>query len=269
MRVLKLRYLESSPTKIFRVCNFGNTLVMTIILFLKRFKIWCRFQKWNQKSEKVFCFSDNCIWIGSCKFSQYWPGYLPSTDNVLRSTTKISRNTMGGHIFRINLIEINEKRWRKCSHFDFRNTSDAFTCLLSKRVLKQPFWESGVSKNFKVCNFGNTSAMTIILFLKILTFDEDFRIATKSSEKAISFSDNYIWIGSNKFSQFWTGYLASAVKVLTNTPNISPKTRGDTFRINFPENEEKHDKSAPMEVLQVFGTLSHVDYQCVFWNGAI
>ena len=29
-----------------------------------------------------------------------------------------------------------------------------------------------------------------------------------------------------------------------------------------------HDKNAVMEILQVFGTLSHVDSQSVFWNDA-
>ena len=63
--------------------------------------------------------------------------------------------------------------------------------------------------------------------------------------------------------------MPSAVHVLTNTPKISPNTRGDILQIDFPENDEKHDKSAFMEISQVFGTLSHVDCQCAFWNGDI
>ena len=70
--------LESGPTKIFTVFNFGNTLTITIILFWKMFKICCTFQKRTKNREKVFRISDNCIWIGSCKFSQSWSGYLPS-----------------------------------------------------------------------------------------------------------------------------------------------------------------------------------------------
>ena len=31
---------------------------------------------------------------------------------------------------------------------------------------------------------------------------------------------------------------------------------------------EKHYKNALIEILQVFGTLSHVDFQSVFLNGA-
>ena len=59
------------------------------------------------------------------------------------------------------------------------------------------------------------------------------------------------------------GYM-STVNVLTNTPKISPNTRRDILQINFPENDEINDKSAFMEILQVFGTLSHVDCSSVF-----
>ena len=44
---------------------------------------------------------------------------------------------------------------------------DAFTCSLPKRVLKRRFLESGLPKIFRVCNFGNTLAITIILFFKM------------------------------------------------------------------------------------------------------
>ena len=43
---------------------------------------------------------------------------------------------------------------------------------------------------------------------------------------------------------------------------------GEIFRMNFPENDKKHDQSALMKILQVFGRLSNVDCQRVLWNGA-
>ena len=52
--------------------------------------------------------------------------------------------------------------------------------------------------------------------------------------------------------------------MLANTVKNSPNTMGDTFGIDFPENDEKHDQGALMEICKVFGTLSHVDCQCVF-----
>ena len=48
---------ESFLTKIFRVCNFRNTLAMTIIFSFKIFKIVCRIQKSNKKFRKSFLFS--------------------------------------------------------------------------------------------------------------------------------------------------------------------------------------------------------------------
>ena len=116
---------------------------------------------------------------------------------------------------------------------------DAFTCSMWKRDLKQRFLESGLTKIFTVCNFENILAMRIIFFWKSLKFDVDSRNGIKNSENIDRFSDNCIWIGSCKFSQPWTGYLPSAVNVLTDTPKISPHTRGDILQINFPGNDEK------------------------------
>ena len=44
-RVLKRRFLQSAVTKFSTVCNFGNTLAMTIIFFFKIFQILYRFQE--------------------------------------------------------------------------------------------------------------------------------------------------------------------------------------------------------------------------------
>ena len=41
--VLKQCFLEIGLTKSLTLCNFGNTLAVTIIFFFKIFKIWCRF----------------------------------------------------------------------------------------------------------------------------------------------------------------------------------------------------------------------------------
>ena len=61
-----------------------------------------------------------------------------------------------------------------------------------------------------------------------------------------------------------TGYLSSAVNVLTNTLKILRNTMGEIFQINIPDNDEKGDKSAHMEIWQVFETLSHVGCQSMF-----
>ena len=60
--------------------------------------------------EKLFHFSNSCIWIGHAKFWQSRTKYFPSALNVLTLTPKISPITRGD-IFRINLPENYEKTW--------------------------------------------------------------------------------------------------------------------------------------------------------------
>ena len=53
------------------------------------------------------------------------------------------------------------------------------------------------------------------------------------------------------------------------TPLIFYLTLGETFpKSIFLRIMKKYDKGALMDILQVFGTLSHVDCQSVFRNGA-
>ena len=54
--VLRRRWIVSGVTKPWTVANFGNTLPMTIFFFLKMFKFWWRFHKWNKKPRKCFFF---------------------------------------------------------------------------------------------------------------------------------------------------------------------------------------------------------------------
>ena len=162
----KRRFLESCFTKFFKVCNLGNTLAMTIIFYFKIFQVWCRFQKWYKNSEKVFGFSENCIWNGSGKFSQSWTSYLQSAVNVLTNQPKISRTTRE-YIFKINFPQNDGNSWKKFSHGDFASFWDTFRCRLSKGVPKRLFLQGGLTKFFRVCNFGKTLAMSIIFDFKI------------------------------------------------------------------------------------------------------
>ena len=53
----------------------------------------------------------------------------------------------------------------------------------------------------------------------------------KTEKKVFRFWDNCIWIGNCKFSASRTGYLSSAVTVLTNTPKILNFNQGDISQI--------------------------------------
>ena len=62
--------------------------------------------------------------------------------------------------------------------------------------------------------------MTIIFFFKYLKSDVDSTNGTKKSEKVVSFEDNCICIGDDKFTQSGTGYLSLADHVIRNTPTF-------------------------------------------------
>ena len=87
----------SSETVLFRhlsdyafgVRNFENTKSMSGIFFWKCSKLNLDFKNASKNSEKVSCFSDNCIWIGMFKLSLLRTGYFSSIANVLTSSPKI------------------------------------------------------------------------------------------------------------------------------------------------------------------------------------
>ena len=78
-------------TKSFTVCNFKNTLAMTIIFVSKCLKFDITSRNGTKKSENVFRYLNNCIWIGSRNFSQLRRLYLLSVVSVLTNTPKIFR----------------------------------------------------------------------------------------------------------------------------------------------------------------------------------
>ena len=140
----------------------------------------------QQKIEKKFRFSDTCIGIRSCEFSQYWTGYLPWAANVFTNSPYISPNTWGD-IFQIKFTRKDEKTWENCSHGDFAIIRDTFTCLLSKGVPKRHFLQGGVTKFSTVCNFGSTLAMTMIFFFKMFKIWYRFQKWNKKLRKTVSF----------------------------------------------------------------------------------
>ena len=74
---------------VYGIRNFGNTKSLRAIFSDKIFKNWARFQIWNQKLRKFFCFWDNCIWLGLIKLSLLRIGYSSSVANVLTRSHKI------------------------------------------------------------------------------------------------------------------------------------------------------------------------------------
>ena len=78
--------------------------------------------------------------------------------------------------------------------------------------------------------------------------DVDLRNAAKNWEKAFCFVDNYIWIGYGNFLLLLRKYISSGVNILTNRLKILHITNRDIFQLNFPQSDEKYERSAVMQV---------------------
>ena len=69
--------------------------------FSKCLKFKLNFKIATKNSEKIFCFWDNCIWIGILKLSLWRTGYFSSAANVFTSSAKI------WHVNKRDFFELN------------------------------------------------------------------------------------------------------------------------------------------------------------------
>ena len=125
------------------------------------------FKNAQKNSEKVFCFWDNCIWIGCVKLSLLRTEYLPSALNVLTKSLQIL-NITSRDFLKTQLSSQWSIHMVKFLSFRFQQCLDPFTMLVFE-------WSSEMglvrdwSKLFLVVrNFGNTSAMRVIYFCEII-----------------------------------------------------------------------------------------------------
>ena len=95
---------------VFRARNFGKTRAFRVIFSSKMFEIESRFQKWSRKLRKLFCFWDNCIWIGIPKLSLLRTGHFSSVAYVLTSSTKIS-HVNNRDFFQLHLLGSDQSIW--------------------------------------------------------------------------------------------------------------------------------------------------------------
>ena len=95
---------------VFRVFNFRNTKAMSVIFFPKCLKINLYFKNAARNWEKVFCFWENCIWIGIVKFFLIRIDYFPSATNVLKINPKIWYLYMRD-FFQLNSLGSDQWRW--------------------------------------------------------------------------------------------------------------------------------------------------------------
>ena len=75
-------------------------------------------------------------------------------------------------------------------------------------------------------------------FSKYLKFIVNFKNAAKKWANFFYIWDNWIWIGTVKFSVLRTGYFSSAASVLTSSPKIWHVNKRLFFEHNFGASEE-------------------------------
>ena len=56
--------------------------------------------------------------------------------------------------------------------------------------------------------------------------------------------------------------------MLKNSSKISNTTKTEFFELKLLQSEKKYDKTTAVQILEVFPTLSHVDFGEVLWHGA-
>ena len=181
---------------------------------------------------KVFCFSDNYIWIGIVKLSLLRTGYISSIGNVLTTSAKIW-HVKKGDFFQLTWLGSDQFIWWRCCDEDFNSGSARLQCCLSKGPHKRDFLDIYVTTFSEVSNFGNTKSLRFIFFTKYLKFILDFENVAKKWENFFCFGDNCIWIGTVKLSLVRTGCFSSAANVLTSSPKIWHVKNRDFFQLNW------------------------------------
>ena len=127
----------------------------------------------------------------------------------------------------------------------FRQCFGSFNMLSVKGCSEMGLFKIDLGTSFTLGTFQNIKAMRAFFcskYLKTLVFKK----IAKKWEKAISFSDNYNWIGCKRSSLVQRKYLPWAFNVLTNSAKSSHVSNRDIFQLQFPESDKKYDKTLLM-----------------------
>ena len=151
--------------------------------------------------------------------------------------------------------------------FRFEHFLGLLTMLLLKGIFQQRFLDIYLTTFFGVCKFGNTFAMSVIFFLKVLKISSIFQIFRRKLGKKFFFWDNCIWKGCVKLSLSRREYLSSAVNVLTNSVKIFHITKRDfSNSISFAV-INNYVKSTAVMIWNMFVRVYHVPCRRVLSNG--
>ena len=132
--------------------------------------------------KNLFCFWDNCIWIGRVNPSLLRREYFWPAVNVLPNTPKIFHIAQRD-FFQLNSFHSDQYIRSRWCHSDFNSVWSRLPCCLGKGLLKLYFSDTYLTTFFGVRSFTNTWAMRVIFFLKMFKFLSRFRKWKKDWEK--------------------------------------------------------------------------------------
>ena len=128
---------------------------MRVIFFWKCWKFDLDLKNVKIISQKVFCFSDKCVWIRCIKMSLLRREYLSWAVNVLTNSLKTLRVTKSD-FFQLNYLHIGQWLWQRCCRWGWISVSVRLPCCLSRDPLKQDFLDIYLTTCLSVRHFGNT-----------------------------------------------------------------------------------------------------------------
>ena len=138
INVLRCDFLGIKATALFAVYNFGNKRAMRLIVFPKYSTFDVHFRNFEENSANVFCYGDNCVWIGCVKHSLLPREYLSLGVDKLSNSLKIW-DTTKTKILELKLFQSDRNIWQNYCREDFCSFSNTLTCWLAVSVLTQGF----------------------------------------------------------------------------------------------------------------------------------
>ena len=126
---------------------------MRVIYFWKCSKFDVDLKNAIKNSEKVFCFSDKCIWIVCIELSLLRREYLSSAVNVLTKSLETLHITTSD-FFQPNYFHNYQWIWWRSCRRDWISVSDRLPSCLWRCLLKRDFLDIYLTTSFGLRNFG-------------------------------------------------------------------------------------------------------------------
>ena len=150
---------------------------MRVIFLCKIFKSSVRLQNAPRNWEKVFCFWENCIWIGIVKLSLLRTWYISSAANVLTRSSEIWHMKNREFLKVIDLAVIN--KYDKDVVMQISIVVRHVYRVASETVLSNGTFESFIWLRFRSPYFENYKIYEGIFFVKMFKISSRFQKCSK------------------------------------------------------------------------------------------